>query len=156
MFDRENTQIHHLDAVCARVWSYSDGVRTLREVAALATDGDEQMTWLALGRLESAGLLNGPLAERASSEAGSRRRFLRNAVAAVAIPTIVSITAPAAAGAISTTCEQGATRPDPEVCYGYFTCDRGAWVYRECDLGFVWDADAQMCFEADRALCGTS
>lgn len=102
VYDEQRHHIHNLNQVAATVWRFCDGQRTVRDVA-LITSIDEDAVRIALRKLEDANLLDGSLSTEMRGDAQSRRAFMKRAAiaGAVALPTIVSITAPQAAAASS-------------------------------------------------------
>ena len=103
VYDQAVHHIHHLNAVAATVWRLCDGERTVSEIAAEAGIAADAVT-LALRTLEGAQLLDGPLAT-AMRGTHSRRAFMKKAaIAGVAVPAIVSTSAPSASAQVSTTC----------------------------------------------------
>jgi hypothetical protein len=101
VYDKQCHHIHHLNATAAAIWRLCDGERTVCDLALHASI-DEEAVRLALRKCEDARLLDGPLSTEMRGTQ-SRRAFLRKAavVGAVALPTIVSISAPSAAAASS-------------------------------------------------------
>ena len=100
--------IHHLNAVSAAIWRLCDGQRSVDEIADAASDalGDDvsaETVRFALGKLAEARLLAGSPGNGASRAGQSRRSFLRKAAVAgaVAVPAVVSISAPSAAAQTS-------------------------------------------------------
>jgi hypothetical protein len=102
VYDKQCHHIHHLNATAAAIWRLCDGERTVRDLALHASI-DEEAVRLALRKCEDARLLDGPLSTEMRGTQ-SRRTFLRKtAVAgAIALPAIVSISAPTAAQSDST------------------------------------------------------
>jgi hypothetical protein len=113
VYDTQTHHIHHLNQISAAVWRLCDGRRTLddvtREMQASAPGGvGEDVVRLALTKLESANLLDSELDSSLRAYGQSRRKFLRRAAVAgaIAVPVVVSMTAPQAAFAGSTSCGQ--------------------------------------------------
>jgi hypothetical protein len=122
VYDVNRHQIHHLNEVSAVVWRLLDGRRTLADVASaaqrqLGTEVSKETVLQAVAKLAGANLLDGAPASDWSPPAQSRRAFLRKAgvAGAIAVPAIVSITAPAFAGAGFSICRIGAQQW-PEAC----------------------------------------
>lgn len=109
VYDKERDKAHCLNQTAALVWKYSDGKHTAAEIAArmqskLRTSVDEQVVWFALRQLEQDHLLRDDLALPRSLAGITRREFVKKmgAVAVLAaLPSIHSITAPNAPGALS-------------------------------------------------------
>lgn len=101
VYDQQSHHIHHLNAQAAAVWRLCDGRRTVDHIS-VASRLDETAVRLALGALADAHLLEGDL-QAGLRNTTSRRSFLKKATAAgaVALPTIVSISSPAAAQSTS-------------------------------------------------------
>ncbi len=103
VYDNRTHHIHHLNAMSAEVWRLCDGTRTAAEITSLMEAGDLETVRLALAKLAGAGLLEGGVPSDLTVQSAARRRFLRKvAVAgAVAVPAIISVSAPAAADHVS-------------------------------------------------------
>jgi hypothetical protein len=109
VYDTESHHLHHLNRLSAVVWRLCDGQRTVDdlvrqaqcEVDGVVTSGSVR---LALTKLASANLLDGETSVDHRDTGQSRRAFLRRAATtgAIAVPVIVSISAPQAAAATST------------------------------------------------------
>jgi hypothetical protein len=115
VYDATRHHIHHLNPLAATVWGLCEGRRT---VAVLARDSglDDAVVHLALRQLAEAGLLDGALSPAVSGFHRSRRAFMRNAtIAGVAVPMIISVSAPHAAAQSSALCGS-------EVCGSNETC----------------------------------
>lgn len=138
VYDKRTHHIHHLNRTSAAVWRACNGRRTNVEVAhaaseALKDDIDQATLRLALTKLDDADLLQAPLPRGLRVHSHTRRGFVRKAAAggAIALPMIVSMTAPTAAQTMS--------QPDPvcsqlyEPCVTDTSCCPGlrceAWVY---------------------------
>ena len=124
VYDQQQHHIHHLNPTAATVWPLCDGRRTIVDVARAAAI-DEETVRLALRKLDDVNLLRRSWNTAIQSNMHSRRAFFMKAAVtgAVALPTIVSITAPRAAAAESTTCVPYrypcSTHAD---CYHNFLC----------------------------------
>ena len=96
VYDERSKGLHTLNAEMATVWEACDGNRSVSQIAVL-TGLDQSLVDHALGKLSHADLLVRSLPS--SGESQSRRRLLKKAAVGVgvAVPTIISITAPAAA-----------------------------------------------------------
>lgn len=104
VYDTEQHHIHHLNQTSAVVWRLCDGRRIVADLvrqAQLQVEGKvtEDSVRLALAKLEDANLLDGPLLASMRGAGQSRRTLLKRAVVAgaIAVPAIVSISAPTAA-----------------------------------------------------------
>jgi hypothetical protein len=96
VYDERSKGIHTLNAGMADVWEACDGTNSDAHIALL-TGLTPTLVNDALVKLSQAGLLETPWGSGAPRQ--SRRRLLKQAGAgiAVAVPTIISVTAPAAA-----------------------------------------------------------
>jgi len=135
VYDTVVHHIHTLNLTSAAVWRLCDGQHDANDLARLASAElgiriDEAMVRLALTQLDDAGLLEEPLPADTRMSGLSRRSFMKRSavVGAVAVPAIVSITAPMAASAQS-------------------VCPPGSCRDVQCPAGKV-------CLQADRADCG--
>jgi hypothetical protein len=102
VYDQTSHHVHHLNRSSAAIWKQCDGRTAVTSIAAslgLSIDTVQ----VALGSLARANLLEGSVPSSLAAPIQSRRSFLRKAAIAggVALPTIVSITAPQAAAAYS-------------------------------------------------------
>ena len=104
VYDTAQHHIHHLNQTSAVVWRLCDGRRSVADLvreAQLKVDGtvNEDAVRLALAKLEDAELLEGALVSSLRGVGQSRRTLLKRAAVAgaVAVPAIVSMSAPAAA-----------------------------------------------------------
>jgi DNA-binding transcriptional ArsR family regulator len=102
VYDQATHHIHHLNMTSVAVWRLCDGHRTVSELAA-ATGLSDDLVRLALTRLSRAKLLDAQLPATMGGEVQSRRRFMKKAAIAggIALPVVVSMTAPSAAQAAS-------------------------------------------------------
>jgi hypothetical protein len=108
VYDTGAHHIHHLNHLSAAVWRLCDGQRTVGDLARLAqieVDGvvTVESVELTLTKLSTANLLDGEIGAGPRGTRQSRRAFLRrSAIAgAVAVPVVISISAPQAAAATS-------------------------------------------------------
>jgi hypothetical protein len=110
IYDLNTDKAHCLNQTAALIWKNCDGEKTQGDIAALLqhelkTPMSTQVVMLGLEELAGYGLLqedaSAPPATRVS-----RRRLIQNLglTTAIALPVIMSITAPAAAGAASDPC----------------------------------------------------
>jgi hypothetical protein len=109
VYDKERDQAHCLNQTAALVWKYSNGKRSLRDIAhlmekQLGSVVDEQIVWLALQQMEKDHLLQEDVRLPQAFATVSRREFVKKmslAAVAVTVPRIISITAPQSAFAAS-------------------------------------------------------
>ncbi len=101
-YDTVDHQIHHLNGFVANVWRACDGSTSIDSMTASVASPDgsnvnRASVEAAIGKLAVAGLLESPASWQSATS--SRRRFLKQAgvAGAVAVPMIVSVSAPAAA-----------------------------------------------------------
>ena len=103
VYDTERDKAHCLNRTAALVWEQCDGKTTAREAAKslrndLSVAVDEDIVWLAVKQLERFHLIEPGL----KSPSVSRRDLvLKYAPAALALPVILSISAPTPAGITS-------------------------------------------------------
>lgn len=116
VYDQAVHHIHHLNATAAKVWRLCNGERTVSEIALEAGIAEDAVK-LALRTLEDAQLLDAPLATTMRGTQ-SRRSFMKKAaVAGVAVPAIISISAPSASAGQS--CPGGCLN-DKDCSTGYY------------------------------------
>jgi hypothetical protein len=128
VYDMEKHQAHCLNSTSAFVWKYCDGKTTVEEMARLlerefATPADDDVVWLALNQLRRLRLL-----EEGSGAIGmmkvTRRDLVRKYLpAALVLPVILSIPAPAAAQALSRCGRAGDPCDGANPCCPGFGCD---------------------------------
>lgn len=112
VYDLANDQAHCLNETAAFVWKSCDGKTTAAKTArdmgrALRVPADIEVVWLALEQLERIDLLEN-YSKPSDGHIFSRRDLmLKYAPAALALPVIMSITAPTAAQAGSCVCATG-------------------------------------------------
>lgn len=153
VYDRTTAHLHHLDGACATVWTLCDGVRSVASIAEQAGLGEEE-TRLAVARLADAGLLGGEVDPAIRDGGSSRRRLLRNAAAAMAVPAIVSITAPSAAMAATIMCgpnDQYIAHPTD--CNAFYECTFGTTILRACPAGLYFNPILSVCDWPEDAGC---
>lgn len=146
VFDQRSNHIHQLDAVNAATWRLCDGQQTAAELARLVrAELGEAVTVasveMALDQLSEAELLVTP--KEATGRRESRRSLLRKAAVggAMAVPVIVSISAPQAAAAQSCPGGFGTVCPsDDYCCYG--ECTPGGTC---CQFGEICASDGVCC-----------
>jgi hypothetical protein len=103
VYDLKNHKAHCLNETAAFVWNHCDGTRTAGELAKLMEEEcqkpvSEDFIWLALNRLSRAGLLRDRIALPLIRSPISRRSAIRQLGfgALVAVPLVMTITAPTA------------------------------------------------------------
>jgi hypothetical protein len=109
VYDSQSIQASCLNPTATLVWKYSDGNRTVSEIASrmsqdLGSTVDVRVVYYALEQLDKRGLLAERGAIPLQYRQMSRRDFLVKAGivgAAVAIPVIISVTAPTPAMAVT-------------------------------------------------------
>ena len=102
VYDLTTDKAHCLNLTAAQVWKACNGERTIAELcefieAETGSSVKQEMVWLALDQLETFKLLdNAPV--RSFQLTGMSRRSLvkRIGIAALALPVIISISAPSA------------------------------------------------------------
>lgn len=130
VYDTTQHHIHHLNQMSAEVWRLCDGRRSVSDLVRevqLKVDGTvtQEGVRLALTKLEGANLLDAPLDAGMRGSGHTRRALLKRAAVAgaVAVPTIVSITAPTAAQTASQC--TGGSRPNGCDCKNDNQCASG-------------------------------
>ena len=126
VYDTERDKAHCLNRTAAMVWKQCDGSTTAKEAlrslnSAFSVPVDEDIVWLAVKQLERFHLVESP----AKSVSVSRRALvLKYAPAALALPVIMSISAPAPAGAASCggPCSDGTCPPGCICDFSANTC----------------------------------
>ena len=126
VYDKATNKAHCLNESAAEVWNLCDGKRTVAEIVPLLkkkakAPTDEQMLWMALLRLEKAGLLQNdvPLPGLSRREASKR---VGATAAALAVPVIASILVPKAEAAVSCSTLGGVCNPRPCCAGMLLTC----------------------------------
>jgi hypothetical protein len=105
IFDHARNKAHCLNRTVALVWQHSDGRTTIGAIATLLAEklgipAEEAVVQLALEQLGKRHLLEQPVEPLAGLARLSRREVLKKlAVAAVAMPLVMTITAPNARAA---------------------------------------------------------
>jgi coenzyme PQQ synthesis protein D (PqqD) len=97
VYDRESDRAHCLNSTAAHIWRHCNGRRTVSELTELMTKEtgapvSEEVVWLALDQLEKFKLLQRPVTRPPSFSRISRRQLV--GLAAIALPAIISLTAP--------------------------------------------------------------
>ncbi|MEP6820478.1 MAG: PqqD family protein [bacterium] len=107
VYDLERDKAHCLNNTAALVWKSCDGKRTVRRLRELVEENagapvPEEMIWLALDQLEEFKLLDEAPLKPVRFAGMTRRDMVRRVgLAAITLPVILSIVAPAAAQAAS-------------------------------------------------------
>src|SRR5580704_17759069 len=107
VFDKARNKAHCLNATAAFIWRQCDGKKTVQEMAALlpaalSLPADADVVQLALDQLEKRHLLQPRTTPRMAEARVSRRDLMRKlGIAAVAVPVVITIFAPAAEAAAS-------------------------------------------------------
>ena len=106
VFDRKTDQAHCLNKTAAQVWKKCDGEKSVAEISAILTnDGEEineAVVWFAMDQLDKFNLLARIPAPPPVFIGMTRRQLVRSiGLAAIALPTVMSIAAPPAASAAS-------------------------------------------------------
>lgn len=95
IYDSEAQALHSLNPVLRQVWQACDGSRTVENIVAV-TNMERDVVDMALSQLRVAGLIE-TSGEDTLPSSHSRRRVLKKAMlSSLAIPAIVSVTAPQA------------------------------------------------------------
>jgi len=109
VYDKARDKAHCLNQTAALVWKYSNGKRTVADIAQLmekklGSPVDEQIVWYALKQLEQDHLLRDEIALPRALAGVTRREFVKTmgkAAVAVTVPIVISMTAPQSALAVS-------------------------------------------------------
>ena len=109
VFDEERKEAHSLNRMASVVWQQSDGAHSLSQIAAeltkaLGVEANEAIVLYALDKLASVHLLEddaGPEHERPTNRRDAVKRVAAAGVAAVGLPSVLTITAPTPAMAAS-------------------------------------------------------
>lgn len=134
VYDLDRHKAHCLNKAAAVVWSKCDGTTRVRDVARMLHEesglpADESIVWLALGQLQSARLLDGPVARPIELKDAGRRAAIKRiglaGGAAALLPLITSIVSPTAVSA--STC-----RPTGAACTTSAQCCSGVCNVTTC------------------------
>lgn len=109
VFDEERKEAHSLNRMASVVWQQSDGAHSLSQIAAeltkeLGVQANEAIVLYALDKLASVHLLEedvGREQELPTSRRGAMKRVAAVGVAAVGLPSVLTISAPTPAMAAS-------------------------------------------------------
>lgn len=121
VYDTQRDKAHCLNSTAALVWKNCDGKKTVGELRELMEKNagapvPEEMVWLALDQLESFKLLDDAPAKPLQLSGISRRNLVKRiGFAAIAIPVIISISAPPASAQASSLAP-GACCGSPGAC----------------------------------------
>jgi len=126
VYDKERDKAHCLNQTAALVWKYSNGKRTVTEIASamqnkLHSPVDAQIVWYALGQLEKDHLLKDEIALPSRFVGVTRREFVKTmgkAAVAVTVPIVISLTAPQSAFAASCLPVSSACTSSSQCCNG--------------------------------------
>jgi len=123
VYDLERNEAHCLNLTVALVWQHCDGVMTAGQAARslqrkLKVPVDTDLVWLAIKQLERFNLVENSLNP---PDVSRRNLILKYAPVALALPAILSISAPIAAQA-ATCAGQGQPCGTIPCCPG-FNCD---------------------------------
>lgn len=125
VYDEESHEAHCLNQTAAFVWRHCDGHTSIAKIERLLekqlkTKVPEQVVWSALEQLEKSHLLEASAFRPQLLEGMSRRELIHRLGigAALSLPVVVSIVAPTAAEAASTTCSPvgGPCAVDSDCC----------------------------------------
>jgi hypothetical protein len=130
VYDKATNKAHCLNESAAEIWNLCDGKRTLADIVPLLKKKakapiDEQMLWMALIKLERAGLLQNNIPLSGPVHTLSRREASRKmgaTAAALAVPVIASILVPKAGAAVSCSTLGGVCNPKPCCAGMLLTC----------------------------------
>lgn len=133
LYDLDRDQASCLNATAALVWKFADGESSVDAIAArmaaeLKTPVDTRVVWYALDQLGKKNLLQERLTIPAQYTRMTRRDFLVKAGIAgaiVAIPVIISLTAPTPAMAATGSCPTRVCNVAADCCIGNPTCPAG-------------------------------
>jgi hypothetical protein len=126
VYDTESDEAHCLNQTAALVWKHCDGKTNAREAvqslqSALGVPVGTDIVWLAVKQLERFHLVEG---SQKSPSVSRRALVLKYAPAALALPVIMSITAPTPAqGASCATQGQPCGPPNNPPCCSGLNCD---------------------------------
>jgi hypothetical protein len=125
VYDTDRDKAHCLNQTAALVWKRCDGKTSVADIARqlqaeLHSPISEKMVWYALAQLDRYHLLQEHLALPAELAQMSRREFIQKSkiAAAIAVPVIISVTAPTAAQAASCLPSGSACTMSSQCCSG--------------------------------------
>lgn len=119
VYDLERHEAHCLNQIAALVWKRCDGKTSVAKMTGvlqkkLDTSVDVDIVWLAINQLQRFHLIDNQVV--ANRSVSRRRLLLKYAPAALALPVIMSIRAPAAAQAGSCQNEGSPCNIDDQCC----------------------------------------
>jgi len=131
VYDKARDKAHCLNQTAALVWKYSNGERSVADIAQvmekkLGSPVDEQIVWFALQQLEKDHLLQNAVPVPNEFAGITRREFVKTmgkAAVAVALPIVISMTAPTPALAVSCLPQNASCSTDNQCCS--FNCNVG-------------------------------
>ena len=127
VYDRERDKAHCLNTTAALVWKNCDGRKTIAQLQELmekeaGSPVPEEMIWLALDQLENFKLLSDAPIKPLELTGMSRRNLVKRiGFAALALPLIISISAPTAQA-------QASGQPPGGCCNNPGQCASGSCV----------------------------
>ncbi|MDQ3819928.1 MAG: PqqD family protein [Acidobacteriota bacterium] len=110
VYDSRNDKAHCLNRTIAMIWQYCDGNTSVAQITQrinqeLSVAVDEDFVWYALRQLERNRLLEERIVPQAEMAGITRRKLIfKYAPMALAVPIIMTITAPSAQAAASQPC----------------------------------------------------
>lgn len=137
VYDLDTDEAHCLNSTAALVWKNCDGQQSIIDVTkairnTLNTAVDEEIVYLALNQLDQTSLLStSPKLSNAFAGISRRQWVRRIGLAAIAIPMIISISAPDANAQVSCPAPP-AKQPNGCPCNGNGNCLSGNCVVNVC------------------------
>jgi hypothetical protein len=134
VYDTQRDKAHCLNSTAALVWKNCDGKRTVGQLRELMEKNagapvPEEMVWLALDQLETFKLLDDAPAKPLQLSGMSRRNLVKRiGFAALALPAIISISAPPASA-------QQSKLPSGSCCNGASECQSNSCVQATSCVG---------------------
>ena len=129
VYDRDRDEAHCLNITAGLVWKHCDGKTSIEEIAKSVgaetqTAPNDHLVWLALEELEKFSLLTVRPDSPPHLAVINRRQLVRRiGFAALALPAIISISAPTAQAQVS--CSVGPPFPDDCPCTSSTQCVTG-------------------------------
>jgi hypothetical protein len=125
VYDTERDEAHCLNQTAALVWKHCDGKTTAREAVqslqrTLGVSVDTDIVWLAVKQLQRFHLVEG---SQKSPSVSRRALVLKYAPAALALPVIMSITAPTPAQGASCGVQNASCGGENLPCCAGFFCN---------------------------------
>lgn len=137
IYDLECDQAHCLNSTAAWVWTHCDGKKTVSDLSEMMAretgiPSDTSLIWCALDQLKRFNLLTTGPALPANLAGMNRRQWVgRIGLAAIALPLIISISAPDANAQVSCPAPP-AKQPNGCPCNGNGNCLSGNCVASVC------------------------